>query len=146
MVARKKLDQPCDENMIIARPKQCQRSARSYWVDVAYGSKCEMFCASRCFPLRLQTQTLLDAVSTSRLGQMATLPTGWTLSALPQGLDTSRLDGDTSFRTDTPSSEPQSWSAVADRIERPQLGVGASAFGRRATKILDVHSSAVSRL
>ena len=32
-------------------------------------TKCEMLCASRCFPLRLQTQTLLDAIGTSHLYQ-----------------------------------------------------------------------------
>src|SRR5258705_11102132 len=41
---------------------------------------------------------------------------------------------------------PQGRSAVVDRIGLFQLGVGAFASGRRATKILDVHSSAVSRL
>ena len=37
-------------------------------------------------------------------------------------------------------------AAVLDRIELFQLGVGAFASGRRATKILEVHSSTVSRL
>src|SRR6476661_8235969 len=41
---------------------------------------------------------------------------------------------------------PQGCSAVVDRIELFQIGVGAFASGRRATKILDVHSSTVSRL
>jgi len=33
------------------------------------GSECEILYASRCFPLRLQTQTFLDAVGTSHLCQ-----------------------------------------------------------------------------
>jgi hypothetical protein len=34
---------------------------------VCFGSKCEILCASRCFPVRFQTQTLLDAIGTSHL-------------------------------------------------------------------------------
>src|SRR6266478_2855288 len=37
-------------------------------------------------------------------------------------------------------------AAVLDRIGLFQLGVGAFASGRRATKILEVHSSTISRL
>src|ERR1017187_9258204 len=33
--------------------------------DVGVGSKCEILALSRCFPLCLQIQTLLDAVGTS---------------------------------------------------------------------------------
>jgi hypothetical protein len=33
-------------------------------LDVAIGSICEILRASRCFPVRLQTQTLLDAIGT----------------------------------------------------------------------------------
>src|SRR5712671_450920 len=36
------------------------------------GSECEILYASRCFPLRLQTQTFLDAVGTSHLCQEPT--------------------------------------------------------------------------
>ncbi len=36
--------------------------------------KCEILCASRCFPLLLQTQTLLDAVGTSHLCQERSSP------------------------------------------------------------------------
>src|SRR5258708_9767971 len=37
--------------------------------DHTSGSECEILYASRCFPLRLQTQTFLDAVGTSHLCQ-----------------------------------------------------------------------------
>src|SRR5260370_15125808 len=37
------------------------------------GSECEILYASRCFPLRLQTQTFLDAVGTSHLCHFRTL-------------------------------------------------------------------------
>jgi hypothetical protein len=36
-------------------------------------SECEILALSRCFPLRLQTQTLFDAMGTSHLCQEATL-------------------------------------------------------------------------
>jgi hypothetical protein len=39
-------------------------------LDVAIGSICEILRASRCFPVRLQTQTLLDAIGTSHLCQI----------------------------------------------------------------------------
>src|SRR6266851_7251275 len=41
--------------------------------DHTSGSECEILYASRCFPLRLQTQTFLDAVGTSHLCQKPTL-------------------------------------------------------------------------
>src|SRR6266481_401773 len=37
-------------------------SMREHRIRRRTGSKCEILCASRCFPLRLQTQTLLDAI------------------------------------------------------------------------------------
>jgi hypothetical protein len=36
------------------------------WPNVRLGSKCEILRASRCFPVRLQTRTLLGAIGTSR--------------------------------------------------------------------------------
>jgi hypothetical protein len=43
-------------------------------IDVSVWSKYEILALSRCFPLCLQTQTLLDAVGTSHLCQQETWP------------------------------------------------------------------------
>ena len=41
----------------------------SGYAHVRNGSKCEILRTSRCFPLRLRTRTLLDAIGTSHLCQ-----------------------------------------------------------------------------
>jgi len=47
--------------------------SKSVHCNVGWGSEYEILYASRCFPLRLQTQTFLDAVGTSHLCHNLTL-------------------------------------------------------------------------